>query len=316
MTKFKLSFSAVFIAILTLTFAHSASAMSDFERMLRVEGAVQILMTDTGLSGRSAFRIVEVRGTTEKGFDTVEATLAHPKLGNMKVLLRGPRDFMTRTDRQLPTMFIASGLAAGKDTIRLLAAAAPIVFVGYEYPYNMEDVKRDPANFLKFLKQTPAQIAAIIQWVSEQGWASPNTVHAMGVSLGGLMLPSSLHIAQKIGVSIRGTILAYTGADVASVVDDSGAIVPKEIAHPVREAIRALSFLHDPRLHVPYLKGRFLSIRADRDQVFPASTSILLEQLMPQPKRIEVVSGKHIGRDDLELIAKTQAIVTDWLLRP
>ena len=318
MTKFKspIALAACLLTAAALASAQPAFAMSDFERMLRSEGSVQALMFDAGLGGRSAFSIGDVRGSSEKGLDTVELRLEHAKLGPTKILLRGPQSFMTRSDRALPTMLIASGLVAGKDTVKLLSVDAPMVFIGYEYPYQMDDVKADPANFLKFLKKTPAQLAAVMQWISEQAWAAPGMMHTMGVSLGGLMLPSGLHIAQKLGITPRGTVLAFTGADASAVVNETSGAVPKEIAHPVREAIRAITVLHDPRLHLPYLKGRFLAIRADRDQVFPASTSILLEDLLPQPKRVEVVRGKHIDRDETELIAKTQAIVTDWLLRP
>ena len=287
----------------------------DFAQMAQSQLATYMLMKDMNLGSRSRLKTVSEKvSQAENGIDFVEIVLEQAGVGTIRLMAKGPRGFSTRRDKKLRSLFVASGLFAGRETVKLVNSLEDMVIVGYEYPYNAEQMARRPALAYEFMKQTPAQIAASLQWLSERTWQNPYEIYTIGVSLGGLFLPSALHIAQTINVPVKGSIFAYTGAELKSVLTQGlREHLPPEAVPLSITAVNALTVFHDPALHLPYLRGQFLTIRSDRDQVFPAESSIRIEKLLPEPKRVEVVSGAHINTDQTELIVKTQDLILNWL---
>ena len=107
-------------------------------------------------------------------------------------------------------MFVASGLFTGRDSVKVVNALDEIVIVGYEYPYSADQIGHQPKLAYDFMHQTSAQMAAALQWITSKSYQNPYELYAVGVSLGGLFLPSALHIAETIGVPIKGSIFAFT----------------------------------------------------------------------------------------------------------
>jgi pimeloyl-ACP methyl ester carboxylesterase len=305
-------------SLLTMTLASTSKAQVDLGSLLggqlQSEIATMLLLKDYGLDSNSQPVTVSQNVVRSGNFDQVEVVLDHDHLGPIHLFLSGPHGFLQRQDRGLRSLFITAGFFTGRASIALMGEPAGTVLVGFEYPYQMTDFKRDPGAVLQFLRKTPGQIAVSLKWLSQQGWVNPRQTTAMGASLGGLFLPSALHIAEKIGASTSKTILAFSGAKIGPILENLlKTQVPPDAIHELIHFATNLTAPLDPEKYLPYLTGAFLTIRADLDHVFPLESSQRLEDLLPQPKLSKMVHGGHIDVDQPEVIQQTQAIIAAWL---
>lgn len=315
----KLSFGIAFIAAaLVTTVASTAPAQFDPIAALKAKGALRLLSQGSSLSRATVAQVVSKKLVSNGQSDHVEVELKNGDMGPIRLLLVGPRGFLDRTDAPYGALFFASGLFSGKSAVELLGTHPGLVLIGYDYPLTVDDLKKNPAAALqgieRFLKKTPLQIAAALQWISQQPWTRFDAINTMGVSLGGLVLPVGEHLAMSVGTSIHGTVLAFTGAHLPPVLEHSlKAHMNADVLRGAMALANNIMTLHDPKLHLPFLEGQFLTIRADSDQVFPRESSQILENLLPHPKTIEVVHGPHIDLNQREVISQTQAVVRHWL---
>lgn len=309
-----------YIAILFFTFFLSFHSFGhpeglDLESILKFKAAIQLLAHEGALKERSTAKVQSSIKTTLGKFDFFKVALHHEKLGEIRLLLKGPTGFVDSSKRtRLPTLFLTSGFTVGAAGVQLMGDNNDLIVIGFDYPYSLKDFELDPQKMFDFIHRTPLQIAASLQWVSEQSWMSDSGLVAMGVSLGGLFLPSALHLTESLGTKIQGTVLAYTGAHLPPVLHE---MLKKQIPKPVLDEgikiINNLTSIIDPKLHLPFLTGRFLAIRASNDQLFPLESSLLLENLLPSPKSFKIIAGPHIDVDQPSLIFQTQQLVQEWL---
>ena len=290
----------------------------DFGDMAKSQLATFMLMKDMGLQPKNSVQVVKEEVTNDGAVDYVQVALESPgsreALGTIRLTLRGPKGFYTTKGRSYRTLFVASGLFTGRDSVKVVNALDEIVIVGYEYPYSADQISHQPKLAYDFMHQTSAQMAAALQWITSKSYQNPYELYAVGVSLGGLFLPSALHIAETIGVPIKGSIFAFTGADLTSVTAQGLATqLPQNMLPIAVTAVKGLSMFHDAALHLPYLRGSFLTIRGTSDSVFPVSSSTLIDQLLPEPKTAVVVEGGHINTDQPEVLKRTQDAIRAWL---
>jgi pimeloyl-ACP methyl ester carboxylesterase len=307
------SIAVALLLTMVLITPPSASAM-DFGLVAQSQLATMVLMKDMKLGVRSSLRTVREVVSEAPEADYVEVVLEGDGVGTIRLMLKGPRGFYALKDHRARGLFVASGLFAGRETVKVVNNLENMVIIGFEYPYSAEQMGKQPKLIYEFMRLTSAQIAATLQWVSERGFQNPYELYSIGVSLGGLFLPSSLHIAQTLGVPVKGSVFAYTGAELSPVV--AKGLAEKTNGQGVQIAtslVQAMTLVHDPKLHLPFLRGSFLTIRGDADQVFPLQSSTRLEELLPQPKTNAVLPGGHINVDQTELISKTQDLIKDWL---
>jgi hypothetical protein len=295
------------LVLLSSVMANSQSTERDF----RAEISTALLIQDLDLSQPA--RLTRVDLSSDSDADYVSIRLEHPRAGQINLLLRGPTGFMSANHRSLRSLLLVSGFFTGKESVRLLEAIPRTVIVGYQYPYKADDFARDPALIAQFLRQTPGQIALALQWISGQPWAAPKGLITAGVSLGGLILPTALHMAQKMNVQIPRTVFVCTGAHLTPILESLlRPSLGNAKARQIAMGVANLTALHDPKLHLPYLKGSFLSIRTDRDQVIPESSTLLLEDLLPVVTSV-VLPGPHINPDQTEVIRQTRETILRWL---
>lgn len=297
-----------------LALASFASADQDPYLELKSDLAITAIKQGSGLLRHSTVQIARSVLTSDGDFDYVETTLQHPQAGPIRLLLRGPHGFSTRTDHAYRALFLASGFFSGKEAVRLIGSDPNTVGIGFEYPVRIDDLQRDPSLALTFVQKTPWQIAASLQWLREAGWLKANHLIAVGISLGGVVMPVSLHLAQSLGTQVDAAVFGFTGAHLAPVAAQQlkDKLAPDNLEQTLR-LLNNLTSLHDPKLHLPFLEGKFLVIRATDDDVFPRESSLALEELLPDPKTILTVPGTHINIDKPEMISATQDILYHWL---
>jgi hypothetical protein len=253
--------------------------------------------------------------SSEKGRDVFEVVLESPgtELRPTHLLISGPAGF-NNSEQRLPVMFISSGFTSGMKTISLIPNPREWILIGYEYPTSFDQIADDLSQIPKSFRQVPGQLSLALLWISGQAWTSCDDLVYMNVSLGTLFAPISLAMAQDAGVRVSRTVFAFGGSEISPVLTNGlKDKIPEANIRMIAQLADTLTVLHDPKLHLPDLLGQFLVIRGEFDQVFPYESSQTLEQLLPMPKEIRVVSAPHIEPDRSDIIEQTMNEVLDWL---
>ncbi len=278
------------------------------------ELAVAVIMQNSGITVDTIPSVTTQIVSSYEDQDVVTVNLQVSSLPTIHIFMKGPRGFLQDTTSTYRVCFLVSGFLTGSQSAFLLPPTPNTVYVAYDYPYNAAYLQNDPNMFLEIFRVTPAQIALSLKWISLQSWVNREKTVALGVSLGGLFLPVSLHIAQKLNAAPMRSVFAFTGADVPAIIAN---VLPAELPQGVSAAtlflLPAINIMNDPQLHLPALQGSFLVIRGDEDQVIPADSTAKLFELLPSPKQEVVLHGMHIDTGQTELIDETGRAVLNWL---
>lgn len=244
--------------------------------------------------------------------DVYKVTLEYPIAGKINMLMKGPPGFLSRQNVQ--AMMIVSGFFTGEQSVHLLGNFPDKVVIGFEYPYGIADFQIDPGTILQFMRKTPGQIALGLRWLSFQSWMRPKGLSVMGVSLGGIFLPSALHLSQYLNIDLDLTVFVGTGTELPAILSENlKSYVGEPLLEPMVAALMAPTLLMNPTLHLPYLKGRSLVIQTDGDTVIPLRSKAALMSLLKGPKTQVVLAGPHINADQSDLIKQIQKVVIEHL---
>lgn len=307
------------ILALTLLISSPTAFANTF---LASKAATLAMMGNLQISSDSIPQVDFQEVISTKTSDRITLTLVYPGLPATRIFMSGPTGFLQKTDRSLPTLFLIAGfftgaynsLLLGEMTGEMAGEVANMVVVSFDYPYKPEAISQDPAKLLQTFRLTPGLLALSLKWLSQQSWMNPQQSLAMGVSLGGLFLPAGLQIAQEMNAAPARTVFAFTGANIKAILAN---IFTPHIPQPALEGllitIPTVNALSDPKLHLPYLKGSFLVIHADQDQIIPRSTTEELLNLLPAAKTQVVLPGHHIDYDHNLQIQQTKEAIFKWL---
>lgn len=220
---------------------------------------------------------------------------------------------------RMPVMIILGGLRSGRRSLRSVPRLGANVAVGFEYPYK-EEIRDEESPALARIAavrsaavETPGQLVTVIRWLRAQPWADPRRISLLGYSLGAVLVPASHRKAAAQGYPLGPSIMAFGGADLGRIVPnvlhlDSAAarwgagLIANALLRPV-----------EPAFHLPHLKGDFLLISAEEDELVPPASSLLMQTLTPEPKTIVNLPGAHIGPRDPAVLARTINVSRRWL---
>lgn len=300
--------------ILPLLLLFQFSYAQDSERDFKSQAATQSLALSLGITNPQAkMQLMSDQVVVDGERESHQIRLYQEFVGPTDLLINGPVGF-TSSGKSYTTLFVTAGFLSGKDSIKLIPDAEDKVLVGYEYPANPDSIKKDPSIFLKTIHIVPGQIALSLEWLLNQSYVRKERFHVMGVSLGSLFLPVSLHLAQLRNVHPTSTLLCFGGADLSMVIDH---MIDPSVNPLLREIsknlVAGITALHDPRLHLPYLTGTFFTVYATEDSIFPTATSVEQFDLLPSPKEIHWVQGPHIDVNEPNVIYQTLIYVREFL---
>lgn len=273
-----------------------------------------ILLRDAGLTAVTIpLSRVQALSALEKGYQTFRYEWQHPVMGPISASIRGPQGFH-RSKNKYRLLVTAAGFNTHGRAVELLGDFPETVIAAFDYPENEESLSKDPARVSRFVRFSAGQLAFVLLQLSREEWV--NETVALGVSLGGIVLPSALRMAQFYQAPVSRSVFAYSGAQIGPVVRRFiPADWPDFLKEPlVLTAVNLTSF-YDPMKHLPHLKGKFLVIRATREEVFPAESYLALESVLPEPKSIALVAGPHITESQKAMIQDTQRIILSWWLK-
>jgi len=217
--------------------------------------------------------------------------------------------------RAVPAVVLLAGNIAGQDTVRLVADPGPNALIGYEYPF----AKRWPRGLsaVPVIVRTrqealavPGEAAAVMRWARQQPWIDPARVSFAGFSLGALFAPATLHRAAVDGDAPTVAVIGFGGAGLNAIFARAITGVPGPIAARAAMALKPL----EPAAHLPALKGKFLVIEAEDDELMPAEARDRLVKLLPEPKTVVRLNGAHVAGAQSEIGRAAAIIARDWLI--
>lgn len=224
------------------------------------------------------------------------------------------------SDERLPTVILFGGFRTGRESLKHLPELGQNAVVTYEYPVDRQAWKRASTVGRLTLGydaafRVPGQLAALLRWVRAQPWADPNRISLVGVSLGAMALPAAQRVAQAHDVPPAASIIAYGGADQATVIEANlRKVLPEALRPPVAWLLARLFRAMEPASHLPYLRGDFLLINGTEDWRMPPVAMERLQSVTPEPKRVVMLPSGHIDPKDRALLDKILGIMRDWLL--
>lgn len=301
------------LSLLILSVGLFSQAEIDKEHQQKSDAAIEILARSLEINDLNRKMQVVSDQVVIKGDREIHSiSLYQDQVGTTEILLSAPLGYAT-TGKKYALLFISAGFFSGKDAIKLIPDAEDKILIGYQYPTTKEKIEKDPSLFPKTLRIVPGQIALTLEWLMMNPAVDTTRFHVMGVSLGSLFLPVSLHLAQKRNVTPTTTLLCFGGADLGLVIDqalENSQPILRDIA---KALLGTLTAIHDPRLHLPYLKGSFFTVYATEDSIFPRETSLLQYDLLPEPKELHWVQGPHIDENQASVIYQTMLLVSEFL---
>ncbi len=203
-------------------------------------------------------------------------------------------------NKKMPIVFVFGGARSGEVNIRPIEAPGPNVIVGYDWPMPVYfpdgmALLNDAPFLYKRLMAIPAQATTILHWLSQQPWTDAERISLLGYSLGALAVPAVQRMAQEDGINIRSTILAYGGAPLYELFRANPHVRPpwarKIMALVIGTALRPM----EPLGHLPFLRGRFLVLEGQDDELIPALARRRFQEAVPEPKTLVVLPGDHMG---------------------
>ncbi len=303
----------ILLVLIFSLIADDSFADAQKDHQAKAEAAIEILARSLEINDlNEKMQVLSDEVVIKDGREEHSISLYQKQVGTTEILFSAPLGYAS-TGKKYSLLFISAGFFSGKDAIKLIPDAENKILVGYQYPTTKEKIEKDPSLFPKTLRVVPGQIALTLEWLLANPSVDHEKFHVMGVSLGSLFLPVSLHLAQERNVIPTSTLLCFGGADLNLVIDQA-----LQKSHPIfrdlaKALLGALTAVHDPRLHLPYLKGSFFTVYATEDGIFPRETSLLQYDLLPEPKEIHWVQGPHIDENQPGVIYQTMLLVREFL---
>lgn len=278
-----------------------ARSQDPLGRLMQDSAAVQVLddrerpwTTPSGeVRRRHDLRFAGPRG------QTVRAALSLPAEGS------GP----------WPVLVVAGGFRTDLESLSLAGPHGTWALLAYGYPGTPEAWRRGallpkvPA-LRRAALGVPGELAGVMDWARRQPWAA--SVHYAGFSLGAILGPAALAVAEARGVPVASSVLAFGGADLG-LLFDRNVRVPR-LTRPAARFL-TLSLLHplDARHHLPRLTTRTLLLQAHGDRFIPEASARLMAELKPFPKEVRWLEGGHMDPGDPAATARIVALCRDWL---
>jgi dienelactone hydrolase len=226
---------------------------------------------------------------------------------------------------RMPLVIVLGGLRGGSRSIRQISEVVgdpgPNAFVGYDWPLPHEEPSgleiglRVP-ELRREVLSVPGQVDAILAWASRQPWADPGRVSLLGFSLGAFVAPAVQRLAAERGAAVHWTILAYGGAPIGAVIAGHPAVKPRWAGRLLGAGADLLLRPIEPGEHLPHLRGRFLVLRAAKDRLIAPAAAARLADLTPEPRRIVVIEGDHmgVGTNKSKLLEKVVMTSRAWMI--
>jgi pimeloyl-ACP methyl ester carboxylesterase len=238
------------------------------------------------------------------------------ELGTIRAAASLPKEPL---DKRLPVLIVLGGLEIGKQSLGYVPRHGPCVLVAYQYPGSPTYWYEGPpllklGAIRKATLQVPGQVTALLSWIREQPWADPDRLCLMGYSFGAEFVPATWRVADRHGIRLGHSILAFGGADLVLIFQANVDLKPRWFQRAVGRTLAAVVHPIEPELHLPHMKGDALIISGTKDRKIPLASSRRMQEMKPKPKTIVEMDTGHMNPDQPGMIPEIIRISTEWLI--
>lgn len=214
-----------------------------------------------------------------------------------------------------PVLVVAGGFQTDLESLAAAGRHGPWALLAYGYPGTPQAWQEGPiVTKVPAIRRAalgiPGELAGLLEWAGSQPWAG--SLHFGGFSLGAILGPATLAVAERRGVKLGSSVLVFGGADLGQLFDRN-VPVPQGTAWAAR--FLTVSLLHslDARHHLPTLRTRTLLLQAHGDRFIPEPSAHLMTTLKPEPKEVRWLEGGHMNPDDRAGTARIVGLCRGWL---
>lgn len=216
-----------------------------------------------------------------------------------------------------PVMLVMGGFEADVHSLDKSGFHGPCALVAYGYPGTPQAWQAEsPAWKVRQVRRAAlavaGQVSALLGWVAQQPWADRQRICVTGFSLGAIFAPSVVRLTEARGQTLGPTVLAYGGADLASLFD-ANVRVPRLLRAPARAFTCALLHPIEPALHLPYLKGDALIVQGSQDRFIPPASARAMVEAKPHPRTVIQMDTGHLDPGDPAFTERIIDLSRAWL---
>jgi len=245
-------------------------------------------------------------------------TLRGGRLGETGFALSLPSP---RPKGKIPVLIVLGGLGKGENNLRYISYGGNNAIMGYDWPMPMsfpeeKDFPLQVPRLYRRVIRIPGQIVSAVHWLSRQPWADPERISILGFSFGALAAPAVQALAEREGIKVGWTILAYGGAPLGPLFLFNSTMQPEWLRRATAAAMDVLLYPLEPSVILPRLQGKFLILEGKNDEYVPEEMRRCLREAVPEPKTVLVFPGTHIGvgPESLMLLQEVISASRAWLV--
>jgi hypothetical protein len=217
-------------------------------------------------------------------------------------------------DKPLPAIVLFSGFQTGAQAIQLVGDPDSVVYVGFEYPWPIEVSDQSLKWNWKRIEVIPILMAITLSWLHQSDLIDHQKINVVNVSFGNLFFPLAQRILNQYGIYSKSIVFGYGGVEISEII---GSHLQKKMSpfelEMTKVVIKNQTWMVEPKFHLSKLRGPFLVVNGEDDDVFPKiSLQELIRNLSVTPK-IKTLSGGHIQPDRTDVISSFMSEVTLFL---
>lgn len=231
----------------------------------------------------------------------------------LQLLLKIP---INSLHQAMPVIALFTGFQTGEQSVDLIEDQGENILMSIQYPMPLQQNHNYQWNWdWTAFESIPLLMTISLHWLQGQNNVDINRINILSVSFGSIFTPLTLRWLNHFGIRVRTVTLGYGGGDIPLVV---GQELRKYLGSTETDIAKILlshqTWVYEPKFHSPHIKGDFLIVHGQEDQVFPAESIAVFDQINSAEKVIINLPGPHIQPDRKDLILKFTETVKDFLI--
>lgn len=206
-------------------------------------------------------------------------------------------------NKPLPAIVLFSGYQTGAQAIQLVDVPDSVAYVGFEYPWPL-DISDQSAHWdWKRIEVIPVLMAMTLVWLNHQDFIDHQKISVVNVSFGNLFFPLAQRILGDQGFYPKATVFGYGGVGISEIIGNHfiNKINSFEL-EMLKIMIKNQTWMIEPQYHLPHLRGPFLVVNGEDDNVFPRKSRQQLVNALSVAPKVVSLPGGHIQPDRPDLI--------------
>jgi len=238
--------------------------------------------------------------------------------GSVQLYLRQP--ILPENNMQpIPTVFLLAGVDSRLEYLDLIPEALKMNVVLLDYGLQPVEENVKSGKIVPLFFRSQMHIALAYQWLLSQPDIDAFQIVSMNVSFGTYIAPAALRLLLELGVAPAGTIFAFGGGSLATLLSS---YLPSnvefladnpEIQNKLMREIKNASSKVGPEAFYGSLRGPFLIVEGTQDEIIPAQNIVELYSMLRGDKTWIKLDAPHINSNETDVVRQTMEKTVQWI---